>query len=163
MNATRWALYRHLQTLGVPLEGGSGGRTKFQRIQHELPKEHYYDALCVGESTPSEFTAIPAYVQVWSAKGRGTRKMCNTDKFGFPKGHRQAKKEHFGFQTGDLVVANVPKGKYVGAWVGQVAVRASGCFDIKTDGKRIVQGVSHQYFRVLQRTDGWQYEIKKAN
>ena len=163
MNATRWRLYEQLRATGLPIEAGTGGRTKYQRIQHELPKEHYYDALCVGASTPERFTSLPTIVQVWSAKGRGTRQMCNTDKYGFPKGYRQAKKHHFGFQTGDLVVANVPKGKYEGAWSGQVAVRASGDFDIKTDGKRIVQGVSHRHFRVLQRADGWQYEIKKAN
>ena len=163
MNATRWRLYEQLKATELPVETGTGGRTKYQRIQHELPKEHFYDALCVGASTPDHFTSLPTIVQVWSAKGRGTRQMCNTDKYGFPKSHRQAKKHHFGFQTGDLVVANVPKGKYVGTWVGQVAVRASGYFDIKMDGKRVVQGVSHQHFRILQRADGWQYETKKAN
>jgi hypothetical protein len=86
---------------GLPVEGGSGGRTKKQRIARHLPKEHYYDALCVGESTPDYFTTMPAYVQIWTATGRGHRQMCNTDKYGFPKGHRQAKKFHFGFQTGD--------------------------------------------------------------
>ena len=44
MNATRWRLYRGLQTTGLPVEGGSGGRTKMQRIAHQFPKEHYYDA-----------------------------------------------------------------------------------------------------------------------
>jgi 5-methylcytosine-specific restriction endonuclease McrA len=163
MNATRWRLYEQLKATGWPVEAGTGGRTKYQRIQHELPKEHYYDALCVGASTPETFASLPAYVQVWSAKGRGTRQMCNTDKYGFPKGHRQTKKSHFGFQTGDMVVANVPKGKYAGTWSGQLAVRASGYFDIKTDGKRVVQGVSHRHFHVLQRADGWHYELKKAN
>ena len=163
MNATRWQLYEQLKTTGLPVESGTGGRTKYQRIQHKLPKEHYYDALCVGASTPERFISLPKIVQVWSAKGRGTRQMCNTDKYGFPKGYRQEEKAHFGFQTGDLVVANVPKGKYVGTWIGQVAVRASGYFDIKADGKRVVQGVSHRHFRILQRSDGWQYETKHAS
>lgn len=163
MNATRWRLYELLKATGLSVETGTGGRTKYQRTQHELPKEHYYDALCVGASTPEKFTSLPKIVQVWSAKGRGTRQMCNHDKYGFPKGHRQAKKEHYGFQTGDLVVADVPKGKYAGTWTGQVAVRASGYFDIKADGKRVVQGVSHRHFRILHRADGWQYETKKAN
>ncbi len=161
MNATRWALYRHLQTLGVPLEGGSGGRTKFQRVQHELPKEHYYDALCVGESTPETFTILPAYVQVWSAKGRGSRQMCNTDKFGFPTAHRQRKKAHFGIQTGDLVIADVLKGKYKGHYVGRIAVRSRPSFAISTGGRKF--DVHAKYCRILQHNDGWLYETKKAN
>jgi hypothetical protein len=163
MNATRWRLYEQLKTTGLSVEAGTGGRTKHQRIRQGLPKEHYYDALCVGASTPATFTTLPAYVQVWSAKGRGTRQMCNTDQYGFPISHRKAKKQYFGFQTGDWVVAHVPKGKYTGAWSGQAAIRASGYFDIKANGKRVVQGVSHRYFRILQRADGWQYEIKRAS
>ena len=64
MNATRWRLYTQLQATGLPVEGGSGGRTKMQRLAHAFPKEHYYDALCVGKSTPNRFTSLPAYVQV---------------------------------------------------------------------------------------------------
>lgn len=163
MNATRWRLFDQLKKTGLSVESGTGGRTKYQRIQHGLPKEHYYDALCVGASTPEHFTSLPKIVQVWSADGRGTRQISRTDKYGFPIAHRQAKKAYFGFQTGDLVVASVPKGKYAGTWTGQVVVRSSGYFDIKAKGKRIVQGVSHRYFRILQRADGWQYETKKAN
>jgi 5-methylcytosine-specific restriction endonuclease McrA len=163
MNATRWALYHRLKALDLPVEGGSGGRTKYQRIQHQLPKEHYYDALCVGASTPIEFTFIPAYVQVWSEKGRGNRQMCRTDDHGFPVAHRRRKKIHFGIQTGDLVVADVPKGIYKGHHQGRVLARASGSMDISANGKRVAKGVSYRYLRVAQHNDGWQYEIKKAN
>ena len=157
MNATRWRLYEQLQATGLPLEGGSGGRTKKQRTAHGLPKEHYYDALCVGESTPNAFTAVSAYVQVWSAKGRGVRQMCGTDKYGFPIRHRSRQKVHFGFQTGDRVKAVVPRGKYAGTHTGSVLVRASGRFDITADGHRVAQGISYKYCRVLQREDGWTY------
>ncbi|MDA8334784.1 MAG: hypothetical protein M0Z41_07305, partial [Peptococcaceae bacterium] len=48
-----------------------------------------------------------------------------------------------GFQTGDLVVADIPKGKYQGRWRGRVAVRKTGYFDIGDGtGKRICQGIS---------------------
>lgn len=89
--------------------------------------------------------------------------MCNTDQYGFPVGHRQAKKVHFGCQTGDWVVADAPKGKYTGVWKGQVTVRTSGYFDIKGYGQRLAQGISHRYFRVLQRVDGWNYETKHTS
>jgi hypothetical protein len=88
--------------------------------------------------------------------------MCNTNKFGFPISHRTRQKLHFGFQTGDLVKANVPKGKYAGIWAGRVAVRSSGYFDIKDGtGKRVCQGISHRYMQLLQRNDGWSYEKAK--
>lgn len=92
MNATRWRLYDQLKATRLPVEGGSGGRTKKQRIDHGFPKEHYFDALCVGESTPNRFTAISSYVQVWTAQGRGTRRMCGTNLYGFPIRHRSRQK-----------------------------------------------------------------------
>jgi len=162
LNATRWRLYEQLNQTGLLLECGTAARTKKQRIEHELPKTKYHEACCVGKSTPETLEIAERYVQVWSAKGRGTRKMCNTDKNGFPISHRSRQKQYFGFQTGDLVVAKIPKGKYAGFHVGRVAVRASGYFDIKTgSGKRTCQGISHKYFRVLQRAGGWQYEKKE--
>lgn len=122
MNATRWRLYEQLQATGLPVEGGSGGRTKKQRTAHHLPKDHYYDALCVGESTPDAFTSVSASVQVWSAKGRGARQMCGTNTYGFPIRHRRRQKQHFGFQTGDRVKAVVARGKYAGTHTGGVVV-----------------------------------------
>ena len=162
MNATRWRLYERLKETSLPVECGTGARTKKQRIEHGFAKEHYWDALCVGAGTPGTFASIAAIVQIWSAKGRGTRQMCRTDKRGFPIAHRQAKKQHFGFQTGDMAKATVPKGKYQGIWWGRVAARSSGSFDLSAHGTRVIQGVSHKYFKGLQRNDGWQYETKRA-
>ncbi|MCL5013353.1 MAG: RNA-guided endonuclease IscB [Firmicutes bacterium] len=155
MNATRWRLYRQLQVTGLPVEGGSGGRTKMQRIQHDLPKEHYYDALCVGESTPNTLTVFPAYVQVWSAKGRGNRQRCRTDQYGFPIRYLSRQKNHFGFQTGDLVRAVISRGKYTGTWTGRATVKASGVIVIGT-GTGINPEARYKHCRVLQRGDGWQ-------
>lgn len=158
MNATRWALYNRLKQIGLPIECGTGARTKYNRIRLGLPKEHWLDAACVGASTPDSISIIPQYVPIWTATGRGTRQMCNTDKYGFPISHRQNKKTHFGFQTGDIVKAKIPKGKYQGQHTGRIAVRASGYFDMKDDqGKRICQGVSHKYCQIIQRSNGWQY------
>ncbi|PSR23824.1 MAG: hypothetical protein C7B45_02085 [Sulfobacillus acidophilus] len=163
MNATRWRLYEQLKATGLPVEGGSGGRTKKQRIAHGLPKEHYYDALCVGESTPDRFTSVPAYVQVWTAKGRGHRQLCGTDAYGFPIRHRSRRKAHCGFQTGDLVRAVVPQGKYAGTWTGRVLVRATGFFDISVQGKRVAQGIAYKHCRILQRNGGWTVEQKTVS
>jgi len=161
INATRWRLFNQLKETSLPVECGTGARTKKQRIEHGLSKEHYYDACCVGASTPDNLLMTQQYVHVWTAVGRGNRRMCNTDKYGFPKSHRTKQKLFFGFQTGDMVVANLPQGKYKGMWFGRIAVRASGYFDIRDGtGKRICQGVSWRHMRVLQRNSGWQYEKK---
>ena len=158
MNATRWALLGRLRGTGLPVETGSGGHTKWNRTRHGLPKEHYFDALCVGESTPASFAALPACSEVWTATGRGNRQMCGSDRHGFPIRHRSRQRAHFGFQTGDLVEAEVPTGKYAGTWRGRVAVRASGSFDITAGGRRVVQGISHRHVRLLQRSAGWHFE-----
>ena len=155
MNATRWRLAEALQATGLPVERSPGGRTKMQRIGHHLPKTHYYDALCVGPSTPAAFAHLPAYVQIWSATGRGTRKICGTDAYGFPIRHRDRHRVHFGFQTGDFVRADVLRGKYQGAWTGRLTTRARGDFVIKTPGQAVA--VSHRACQMLQRKDGWAY------
>lgn len=158
MNATRFALYERLKATGLPVEGGSGARTKMNRIALGLPKTHYYDACAVGQSTPRKIRINQEYVQIWFAVGRGTRRMCNPDRHGFPRGHRKTQRRYFGFSTGDLVRAVVPKGKYAGVWTGSVAVRASGFFDLKdVAGKRIAQGIHHQSIQLIQRLDGWRY------
>jgi hypothetical protein len=132
MNATRWALYHRLKAFGFPLETGSGGVTKYNRTKiMKLPKTHYYDAVCVGKNLP-ETSGVP-FVEIFTVTGRGNRQIAGVDKYGFPYRWRERKKIHFGFQTGDLVVADIPKGKYKGTWKGRVAVRATGYFDIKTD------------------------------
>lgn len=61
-----------------------------------------------------------------------------------------------GFQTGNRVKAQVLKGKKVGIYVGQVAVQASGSFNIQTV-HGLVQGISHRCCTLLQRTDGYGY------
>ena len=162
MNATRWRLYQQLKDTGF-VEGGSGARTKMPRIAHGFPKEHDYDALCVGESPPTPFIRVPQYVHIWTATGRGTRQMCGTDKYGFPIRYRNRKTRHFGFQTGDLVQAVVPQGKYAGTHTGRVVVRASGSFDLSAQGRRIAQGISYKYCRVVQHNGGWTYDQRPVS
>ena len=40
VNATRWALYARLQLSGLPVEVGTGGRTKFNRTTQGYAKTH---------------------------------------------------------------------------------------------------------------------------
>jgi len=50
VNATRWKLYDVLHEAGLILEVGTGGRTKYNRIQQGYEKADWIDAACVGKS-----------------------------------------------------------------------------------------------------------------
>ena len=82
--------------------------------------------------------------------------MCGTDKYGFPVRHRTRQKKHFGFETGDQVIAIVPDGKKAGTHQGRVLCRASGSFDIQTKAWRVA-GVSHRHCTSLFKKDGYAY------
>lgn len=84
VNATRWALYERLQTLGLPIELGTGGRTKWNRVMRGLPKTHWLDAANVGASTPDVLDVEDVVPLLIIAVGRGSRQMCRMDRFGFP-------------------------------------------------------------------------------
>ncbi len=81
VNATRWALYRRIQETGLPVEVGTGGRTKYNRSMRELPKTHWLDAACVGASTPEVLNVEGIRPLVITAMGRGNRQMCRMDKY----------------------------------------------------------------------------------
>jgi len=84
------------------------------------------------------------------------------DRYGFPRGYRKRRKLFYGFQTGDMIKAFVSEGKYKGIWKGTVACRESGYFDIKNRaGKRIAQGISYKYCKVIQRFDGYCYDLEQ--
>lgn len=66
--------------------------------------------------------------------------------------HRTRQQRVRGFQTGDLVLAVVPRGKHQGTHVGRVVVRTTGSFRVGTR-----DGISYQYCTIVQRTDGYEY------
>lgn len=158
VNATRWYLFEQLKAAGLPVEVGSGGRTKFNRMKRNLPKTHWLDAACVGASTPEHMQTANVVPLLIRATGRGHRRMCNPNAIGFPVSHRQRHKRFFGFQTGDLVRAVVPETFACrGTHVGRVAVRARGTFNITTRHEKITD-VPHRFCRPIGRADGYQYQ-----
>ncbi|MHB8370499.1 MAG: RNA-guided endonuclease IscB [Leptospirales bacterium] len=156
VNSTRWALYEALKRTGLPVETGSGGRTKYNRTRFSLPKTHSLDAACVGKV--DRVTDGDRRVLSIKATGRGSYQRTRLDAFGFPRGFLIRKKAHFGFMTGDLVKATVTKGKKIGVYVGRVAVRSSGSFNIQRPGS-VIQGLSYKDCRCLQRGDGYGYAV----
>lgn len=163
VNVTRWALSERLSVLGLPLEWGTGGRTKYNRVTRGLEKAHWLDAACVGASTPEHLSIQGIAPLLITANGHGCRQMCLMDKRGFPRtGPKQAKVVK-GFQTGDMVKAVVTKGVNIGTYVGRVAVRATGSFNITTNQGKTVQGISHRSCATLHKGDGYSYRQGRPN
>jgi 5-methylcytosine-specific restriction endonuclease McrA len=154
VNATRWALFNRLKQAGLPVSTGSGGRTKWNRSRLGIPKTHALDAACVGEVDALSDWDMPSL----SIKATGRGSYCRTrlDKFGFPRGYLTREKRIKGFQTGDMVKAVLAKGVHVGTWIGRVAVRATGSFNIQT-ASGVRQGIGWKVCRVIQRADGYGY------
>jgi 5-methylcytosine-specific restriction endonuclease McrA len=156
VNSTRWALFERLKATGLAIECGSGGLTKYNRTTKELPKAHWLDAACVGKSTPEALTVKDVVPLLITATGHGSRQMCLMSKFGFPRTSAKGSKKVQGFQTGDIVKAIVTTGTKQGTYVGRVAVRSSGSFNIVTKDQT-VQGISHRVCRMVHHSDGYSY------
>lgn len=156
VNATRYAIGNMLKAFNLPVSFWSGGRTKLNRISQGYEKDHWIDAVCVGETGENVLIHAPSVPTSIKAMGRGSRQMCRVDRFGFPRTVPKTVKTVKGFQTGDLVRATVIKGKKIGIYSGRVAIRKSGSFNIKTASKT-VQGISWKYCNLIQKTDGYTY------
>ncbi len=160
VNATRWALNARLKALGLPVEGGSGGLTKYNRVMRGLDKTHWLDAANVGRSTPASLIIkdiVPLHI---TATGHGSRQMCRMDKYGFPRTGPKQHKRVQGFQTGDLVRAVVTSGTKQGTYVGKVAVRTRGSFNITT-AQGVVTDIHHRFCVLIARSDGYTYQQRK--
>ncbi|MDB9479715.1 RNA-guided endonuclease IscB, partial [Dolichospermum circinale CS-537/03] len=157
VNTTRTALLEVLKATGLPVETGSGGLTKFNRSQQQLEKNHWIDAACVGKSTPI-LNIKGVKPLLITANGHGSRQSCRTDKYGFPSRHVPREKIHFGFQTGDIAKAVVTTGKKIGTYVGKVAIRSTGSFNISTKNG-LIQGISHKFCKRIHAKDGYSYAV----
>lgn len=145
------------------VECASGGRTKFNRVHLGLPKDHHYDALCVGTVPDGGYQDLTGGRCLYAkAMGRGTRfrgkiNSCGIIILKLQKAPKRVK----GFQNGDIVAVDVPKGKHTGHHVGRVMTRQSGSFDIRTmDGD--LATANYKYCRILQYNNGYQYHYGKS-
>lgn len=154
VNATRWALFGALKATDLPVDVGSGGKTKWNRERLGIPKGHALDAACVGDVVAVRAWERPTLAV--KATGRGAYCRTRVDSNGFPRGYLIRNKRVFGFATGDRVRAIVLTGKKAGTHVGRLAVRATGSFNIQaSDG--LVQGIHYRHCRISQRGDGYGY------
>jgi hypothetical protein len=88
------------------------------------------------------------------ATGRQSRQICRMDKYGFPRTKPKQDRIQFGFQTGDIVKAIIPSGKYAGTQIGRVVVRSKPSFQLNG------VDVHPKYLMLIHGADG--YEYRKA-
>ena len=158
VNSTRWELFRRLKNTGLPVEVGTGGRTKYNRTRLLIPKTHWLDAACIGVVENLQILASKPLLIF--AKGWGNRQMCTPNKYGFPTKHRTRRKVFFGFQTGDMTKAILPTGKFKGTHIGRLTVRESGVFEMKTHRGK-VSPVRHKHCKAIHFNDGYMYQFSK--
>lgn len=145
------------------VECSSGGKTKYNRTEVlHLPKDHHYDALCVGAVPEGGYRdRTNGWVLMTKATGRGSRFRGLTNSCGIiTVKFRDRSKTCRGFMTGDIVRADVPKGKHIGRHTGRITIRKSGTFALAgTDGVR--RDVNCRCMTVLQKADGYNYRNER--
>lgn len=156
VNSTRNKIVAVLSDL-LPTKGFTGGQTKYNRCRLGLPKDHHIDAACVGDVDNLTFYATqPLRIK---CTGHGSKQYTLVNKFGFPRGRAKSKNPFVkGFRTGDIVRAVVTSGKKIGTYLGRVAVRSTGSFNIATT-ESTVQGISHKYCSKVHSMDGFSYSF----
>jgi 5-methylcytosine-specific restriction endonuclease McrA len=153
MNVVRWVIVERLKSLDLPLELGSAALTRRNRLEQGYPKNHWIDAACAGQSGACVRLDPGMSVLRVEAKGHGKRQRCITDRYGFPKSHAPDARSHMGFRTGDLVRADIPRGRYAGTHVGRIAIRHRPSFRLNGFD------VHPKHLRLLQRGDGYAYSL----
>ncbi len=136
----------------------SGGLTKFNRCQQDYLKAHWIDAACIGKSGAKVCLSGFCRPLLIKAYGRGSIQKCQVNKFGFPRSKPKFAKRIFGFQTGDILKVDQPKGKKAGQYMGRVTIRTSGHFTIRpTLSCSDLVGASHKLCTFIQRVEGYFY------
>lgn len=157
MTATRWALWERLTDIGLDLEIGTGGRTRFNRTRQGYHKAHWIDAACVGPS--GRDVIIPASMTplLITALGRGSRQICMVNKHGFPVRHRARHRQNYGFRTRDLVLARPIFGRHAGK-VRVATITASRASAPKLSLRDAGFEIHPKFCTLLQRADGYSYD-----
>ena len=164
-NTTRWYLVNEIKKLqGVTdFELTSGGRTAYNRHVLGYEKDHHIDALVAGKHNPPiKYRYDNQPVLYIKAMGRGSRFRGVTNNCGIitTKWYHHNKMVNI-IQTGDLVKADTPNGKYKGTYTGRVMVRNSNCHNIRCFSGTKVVTTNKTSFTVIQRKDGYTYSFNK--
>ncbi len=159
VNSTRRALFNALKETGLPVSVGSGALTKFNRHLYGVPKEHWLDALCVGETRGVVFDERMQVLEIHCA-GRGQYKRTRTDRYGFPIAYFMRTKRPHGVGTGDIVRMSVRGGKHPGLWTGRATAKNSGTVVLQMPEFQI--GGRAKNCTILARNDGYGYSLTNS-
>lgn len=151
VNSTRNKLFSELLKLGLPVEAGTGGQTKYNRIRLNIPKTHASDAACVGEVEEVKNWLTRILHVKCTGRGRYSRTLMN--KFGNPRAFLMKTKRVFGFQSGDLV--EITKQKTFEKFFVYIIVRSRGVFQAIKNG--FAFEFSWRICRKIQSHDGYTY------
>lgn len=126
--------------------------TKFNRVKQRYEKDHWIDAACIGKDSGRNVLISEDFKPLLiSAIGRGNRRSCLVDKFGFPRTKPKSRiKIVNGVQSGDIVIVKHKKGSFI----GKVAL-TNNSFIMKRGNSYI--GFKAEVCKVLQKIDGYVY------
>jgi len=154
VNSTRKKIKEELKKLIIETSFSKGYITKYNRLKQKYKKDHWIDAACVGKYSgievfiPKRFKPI-----IIKANGRGHRRFCSMDKYGFPKSKpRQRRKQIEGVQSNDTVRATHKKGTFV----GRVGL-SNDQFTMKVETGYIRFNASD--CKILHKEDGYVYSV----
>ena len=159
-------MLERLKATGLRVEIASGGRTKFNRFERQIPKTHCLDAACVGASTPEVLRWEAVTPLAIKAMGHGKRQMMNVDAYGFPKGQPKKNPPH-SFRTGDIVGAKMSVGKsqYAGHYISRIvstpSERPRVVIKYKGNGKAFPCALTYVTGKLFT-ADGYDYGFLKA-
>jgi 5-methylcytosine-specific restriction endonuclease McrA len=155
VNSTRWKLFEVLKQTGISVSTGSGGLTKFNRTQLELPKTHWLDAACVG--VVDTLKVLTNKILSVKATGHGCRRMTRIDRYGFPCTASKQIFKHI--STGDFVKATIRKDRknvMAGTYAGRVKTPTPKGCEVVINGFRVGFS-SMQDIRIIHQRDGFSY------
>ncbi len=111
VNITRKELERSLFARFGEVECASGGRTKHNRTRLGFPKDHQYDAACVGKVPEQGYTDLThGYYALAKAVGHGSHFRGKINSCGIIIQKLPPREKNvFGFMNGDIVAADIPK------------------------------------------------------
>jgi len=162
INSYHKKLIKDVESIGFKnIELSDGITTSYNRKQQNIEKEHYNDAICIG-NIPNEFNDYTTVAYIITAKGRGKRLKGQKNSCGILTKNNVRKEKTFEhpetkekYQTGDICKIVIPKGKYKGIYVARIMIRHSGYFDFKYKGKRM--NTNYKNCKIIQKNNGYDY------
>lgn len=165
VNSTRYAIVEIAKNLCDHVKCWTGGRTKYNRVNQELPKSHSIDAACVGESG-SKIKLLVNQPLIVESKGHGTKRARRANHKGFPALNKdnqpiKPKTRYTHCVAGDMIKFRLDKDRKTvkaGIYKGRVKTPTPKGFEVKINECRVSQKMNY-LIRFMHRNDGYNYSF----